>query len=82
MYDIGEKILSSNYDSISSPKARIFFNFYNKDYRDNNKYINQTHYTIKQIENIANYIKFKILLLEKDKLISFVLLKRDGKEKK
>lgn len=65
------------FSKISSPKARIFFNFYNKDYRDNNKYINQTHYTIKQIENIANYIKFKILLLEKNKLESFVLLKRN-----
>jgi len=65
------------FSKISNPKARIFFNFYNKDYRDNNKHINQTHYTIKQIENIANYIKFKILLLEKNKLESFVLLKRN-----
>ena len=69
------------FSKISNPKAKILFNFYNKDYC-NNKYINLTHYTIKQIENIANYIKFKILLLEKDKLISFVLLKRNEKEKK
>ena len=66
------------FSKISTPKAKILFDFFNKDYRDNNKHIHETHYTIKQIENIANDTEFKILLLEKNKLESFVLLKRNA----
>jgi len=68
------------FSKISNPRTRILFNFSNEDYRGNNKNINHTHYTIKQIKNIANYIKFKILLLEKNKPgeDSFVLLKNNA----
>ena len=63
------------FDSIAKPNCKIFFNFYNQEFynKDNN---DKSHFTIEQIQQIANNINYKIVLLEKNKLYSFVLLKK------
>lgn len=63
------------FDAIAKPNCKIFFNFYNQEFynKDNN---DKSHFTIEQIQQIANNINYKIVLLEKNKLYSFVLLKK------
>ena len=63
------------FDTIAKPNCKIFFNFYNQEFynEDNN---DKSHFTIEQIQQIANNINYKIVLLEKNKLYSFVLLKK------
>ncbi len=63
------------FDTIAKPNCKIFFNFYNQEFynKDNN---DKSHFTIEQIQQIANNINYKIVLLEKNKLYSFVLLKK------
>ena len=63
------------FDSIAKPNCKIVFNCYNQEfYNDNNN--DKSHFTIEQIQQIANNINYKIVLLEKNKLYSFVLLKK------